>query len=202
MNLINKTNRFPIASSLVLLAIFLSVHSSFAQLPKLFLQYVEKHNSIKSGYVKLQTLQTFDNDTTFFEIQDIFFISTPKDLKYLVFEQKPRLYATYTHCKSAYSVVTLFSRTDGDYSFYEFDGEIENAKDRSDNCLYSAANDIRIDGFNNYLFQRIAPKIDKKNIRYKIRLPDQEEDLMTNINIELEFNITGKRLTLLKKDSH
>ncbi|MCL2435597.1 MAG: hypothetical protein FWD09_05610 [Lentimicrobiaceae bacterium] len=137
--------------------------------------------------MKLQQLQTFANDTTIFEVHEIFFISTPKDLKYLVFAQKPRLYATYTYCKSAHSLVTLFSRTDCNYSFYEFDGEIENAKDRS-NCLYSEANGIRIDDFNNLLFQRIAPKIDKKNIRYKITLPDQEGDLLSNINIEFEFN--------------
>jgi len=153
----------------------------------LFLQYVEKHNRIQSGYVKLQQLQTFDNDTTFFEVHEIFFISTPKDLKYLVFAQKPRLYATYTYCKSAFSLVTLFSRTDGDYSFYEYNDKIENAKDQS-NCLYSEANATQIDDFKNHLFQRVTPKIDKKNIRYKITYPDQEEDLFSNINIEFEFN--------------
>jgi len=184
----NTTIRFCIASSIMLLALLFCFNSAFAQLPKLFLQYADKHNSIKSGYVKLQNLQTFDNDTTVFEVQEIFFISTPKDLKYLVFAQKPRLYATYMYCKSAHSLVTLFSRTDGDYNFYMFDGEIENAKARSDDFLYSAANGIRPDDYNNFLFQRIAPKIDKKNIRYKIALPDQEKDLLSNINIELEFN--------------
>jgi hypothetical protein len=183
----NNRNHFHKASSIMLLALFFCFNSTFAQLPKLFLQYAEKHNRIKSGYVKLQQLQTLDNDTTFFEVHEIFFISTPKDLKYLVFAQKPRLYAIYTYCKSAHSLLTLFSRTDGDYCFLEFDDEIENAKDRSE-CLYSEANGTRIDDFNNLLFQRIAPKIDKRNIRYKIRLPDQEEDLFTNINIEFEFN--------------
>jgi len=183
----NNRNHSIKASSMLLLALFFCFNNAFAQLPKQFLQYVKKHNSIKSGYVKLQQLQTFDNDTTLFDIQEIFFISTPKDLKYLVFEQKPRLYATYTYCKSAHSLLTFFSFTVGDFSYYEFDGEIENAKDKS-NCLYSAANDIRIDDFNNRLFQRIAPIIDKKNIRYKISLPDQEEDLLSNINIYLEFN--------------
>jgi len=192
----NNRNHFLRASSIMLLALFFCFNSAFAQLPKLFLQYAEKHNRIKSGYVKLQQLQTFDNDTTVFELHEIFFISTPKDLKYLVFAQKPRLYATYTYCKSAHSLVTLFSRTDGDYSFYEFDGEIENAKTRS-NCLYSEANGIRIDDFNNLLFQRIAPKIDKKNIRYKYTLPDQEEDLLSNINIEFEFN--GKTFNLIQE---
>jgi hypothetical protein len=143
LSIMNNRNRFPKASSIMLLALFLCFNSAFAQLPKLFLKYAEKHNSIKSGYVKLQELQTFDNDTTLFEVHEIFFISTPKDIKYLIFAQKPRLYATYTYCKSAHSLVTLFSRTDGDYSFYEFDGEIENAKDLSD-CLYSAANGIQI----------------------------------------------------------
>jgi ribosomal protein L17 len=184
----NNRDHFLIASSIMLLAIFFCFNSAFAQLPKLFLQYAEKHNSIKSGYVKLQQLQTFDNDTTIFEVHEIFFISTPKDLKYLVFVQKPRLYATYTYCKSALSLVTLFSRTDGNYSFYEFDGEMEDAKAQSFDFRYSAANDILPDDYNNCLFQRIAPKIDKKNIRYKITLPDQEEGLFSNINIELEFN--------------
>jgi hypothetical protein len=105
----------------------------------------------------------------------------------LVFAQKPRLYATYTYCKLAHSLVTLFSRTDGDFSFYEFDGEMKNAKSRSE-CLYSEVNGIKIDDYNNLLFQRIAPKIDKKNIRYKYTLPDQEEDLLSNINMEFEFN--------------
>ena len=183
----NNRNHFLKASSIMLLALFFCFNSAFAQLPKLFLQYTEKHNSIKSGYVKLQRFDTFDNDTTIFEMHEIFFISTPKDLKYLVFAQKPRLYATYTYCKSAHSLVTLFSRTDGDYSFYEFDDEMENAKNQSE-CLYSGANDTRIDDFNNHLFQRMDPKMGKKNIRYKIIYPDQEKDLLTNIIFEFEFD--------------
>jgi len=182
----NNRNHFFKASSTILLALFLCFNSAFAQLPKLFLQYAEKHNRIKSGYVKLQRLDTDDNDTIFFQVQEIFFISTPKDLKYLVFAQKPRLYATYTYCKSAHSLLTLFSRTDGNYIFYEFDGEID-AKDRSE-CLYGEADDIRIDDFNNLLFQRIPPKMGKKNIRYKIIYPDQQEDLLTNIIFEFEFD--------------
>lgn len=192
----NNRNHFLIASSIMLLAIFFCFNSAFAQLPKRFLQYAEKHNRIKSGYVKLQRLQTFDNDTTFFEVQEIFFISTPKDLKYLVFEQKPRLYATYTYCKSAHALLTLFSFTVGDYRFYEFDGEMENAKFRSE-CLYSEVNGIRIDDYNNLLFQQIAPKIDKKNIRYKYTLPDQ--DLFSNINAEFEFN--RKTFNLIQEGS-
>ena len=184
----NKPNRFHIASSLVLLALFLlSTQCAYAQTPKLFLKYAEKQNRIKSGYVKLRYLQTFNNDTTVFVVQDVFFISTPKELKYLVFEQKPRLYATYTYCKSAHSLGTLFSRTDGDYSFYQFDGEIENAKAILEHFVYSAANDIRPEHYN-YPFQRVAPKIDKKNIRYKITLPDEEKVLASDICLEWEFN--------------
>jgi hypothetical protein len=191
--LMNNRNHFLRASSIMLLALFFCFSSAFAQLPKLFFQYAKKHNSIKSGYVKLQNFQTFDNDTTVFEVYEIFFVSTPKELKYLVFAQKPRLDATYTYCKSAHSLVTLFSRTDSDYSFYEFDSKIENAKSESD-LFYNIANDIRIEDYNNLLFQRITPKIDKKNIRYKytflytLPLPDEEEDLVSNVNIEFEFN--------------
>ena len=184
----NKKQHFHIATSLVLLAILLSAQCAFAQVPRPFLQYIEKQNRVKSGYVKLQNLQTFNNDTTVFVVQDVFFISTPQELKYLVFEQKPRLDATYTYCKSAHSLVTLFSRTDCDYSFYEFDGEIENTKEILEHFVYSAANDIRPEIYTNFPFQRVAPKIDKKNIRYKMTLPDEEGNLASDICLEWEFN--------------
>lgn len=182
----NNRNHFLSASSIILLALIFCFNSVSAQLPKPFLQYAEKHNSIKSGYVKLQELQTSEKDTTFFEVQEIFFISTPKDLKYLVFAQKRNFYNTFTYCKSAYSMITLYSQIDGDHRFYMFDGEMENAKSQSE--LLFNVNGIRIDDYNNYIYQRIAPKINKKNVRYKITLPDQEEDLMTEINKELEFD--------------
>jgi hypothetical protein len=38
------------------------------------------------------------------------------------------------------------------------------------------------------VFQRIPPKINKKNIRYKIRYPDEDENMVTAISQEWEFD--------------
>ena len=74
----NNRNHFLRASSIMLLAIFFCFNSAFAQLPKLFLKFVEKQNKIQSGYVKLQFTYLENEDTIFMHREDAFFISTPK----------------------------------------------------------------------------------------------------------------------------
>jgi hypothetical protein len=73
------------------------------------------------------------------------------------------------------------------YINYWYDDEIYNAKDLND-LLYITANGISTDDWNNHIFQRIPPIINKKNVRYKILYPDQEQDLATNISQEWEFD--------------
>ena len=182
----NKKNRFSIASSLVLLAIFLSLHSVSAQIPKLFLKFVEKQNKVKSGHVKLQRIDITDNDTLILRTQDEFFISTPKDLKYLVYSKRSRRPPFTTVCKLAHTRVQTDSNTQCNITHYWYDDEIYNAADLND-LLYSTVNDISFEGLENHVFQRIPPKIDKKNIRYKILYPSQDQDHLTDISIEWEF---------------
>jgi len=184
----NKMNCFQKASSLVLLAFFFSLHGTFAQIPKLLLKFAEKQNRIQSGYVKLQRLDTFDNDTTINDIQEAFFISTSKDFKYLVYSQFPYSQSpdvSETYCKSAHTLATIRTWKDSDNTSYMYDDKIYNAKD-GEHLSYPNANGISVAGWKNHIFQRIPPKMDKKNIRYKIVYPDQ--DILSNISRELEFD--------------
>ena len=181
-----KTKYFLIAGSLVLLAIFLSVHSTFAQIPKSFLKFIEKQNRVQSGYVKVQKIDT-NNGDTLIRFQKGFFISTPKELKYLVWNQYPKYpNGLNTSCKSAHTFVEANSNILNGDTDYWYTDEIYNAKD-GDLFYYPIANGISLEKFENFLYQRIPPKISKENIRYKIIYPDQEQDFLTNINREMEF---------------
>jgi len=171
----NKTNRFHIASSLVLLAIFFSFHGAFAQMPKLFLKFVEKQNKVQSGYVKLQRIDMIDEDSLI-RTQEGFFISTSRNLKYLIYSQWPdrppkRPQRLNVSCKSAYTIMYMGSCTRCKDTSYWYDDEIYDAKDQN-NFSYRTANGISVDDWKECIFQRILPKIDKNNIRYKILYPD------------------------------
>ena len=177
-----KAHYFPIASSLKLLAILFSVHGTFAQVPKLFLKFAEKQNKIQSGYVKLQEYRVgIKNDTTT-SMQEAFFITSPKDIQFLVYHKTP--YHANTYCKSAHTVVSIYIWKDTDDSS-QFMNRIENAKNQDD-FLYPTANGISLNGWNTHLFQRIPPKMNKKNIRYKVIYPNQ--DIISNISKEWEFD--------------
>ena len=110
-NRYQKLNHFFIASSLVLLAILFCSHDVFAQAPKFFVKCTEKQNRVQSGYAKLQetTMHYYNDDETDDDTShrsvEVFFIITPQDLKYLVYENDS--YNSYTYCKSAYSEAKL-----------------------------------------------------------------------------------------------
>jgi hypothetical protein len=79
----NKRSRFNISGSHVFLAIFFSSYGACGQIPKLFLKFVARQNQVKSGDVKMQYINMTDQDTVRLIVKKSFFISTPKDLKYL-----------------------------------------------------------------------------------------------------------------------
>jgi len=181
----NKNIRFFIVSSLVLLTILFSFYDAFGKIPKLFLKFVEKQNKVKSGYVKVENIYITDNDTTNIDVQEAFFISTHKDLKYLVYYQSPMM--SHIFCKSAHTIVMVFSQKDSEYKKYRYYDEVCDAKhDTEFHVLsYSTIDNFSLDRWENCIFQRIAPKVNKKNIRYKILYPD--DDVNANRNSEWEF---------------
>ncbi|MDR2980456.1 MAG: hypothetical protein LBV02_08495, partial [Bacteroidales bacterium] len=142
---------------------------------------------MQSGYVKLQECHTNDNNTTSDELQEFFFISTPKDFQYLACIQSFRLSDAYTYCKSAHTVANVYIQKNPDFTLYGYDDEIENAKSHP-HLSYTIAYGIAVNGWENCPFQRIPPKMGKKNIRYRIYYPDQEKDLLTDITREYEFD--------------
>jgi len=202
MNRIYQTNCFNVASSLVLLAFLFGFQCAFAQIPAFFLQFIEKQNTVKSGYVKLQHIYMKDNDTTDNRIEEGFFISTDGDFKYLVHHQTPS--DSNTFCKSAHTLVAQFNLNDYDeqeYIKYWCNDKIEDAKRDEDIYVwyyfsYSSTFRMPFKIWENGIFQRIHPKVDKKNIRYKIMFPDDE--MGTNYSQEWEFN--KKMLKLIQTE--
>jgi hypothetical protein len=177
----NKRSRFHIAGSLVLLAIFFSSYGACGQIPKLFLKFVAQQNQVKSGYVKLQVFSITDNDPMSLNEQETFFISTPKDLKYLTWYHAFDTQSSDTdvYCKSAHTVATFWTRKKYDYAKYYYnDDRICDAKHDIDpqGFPYLTENDLSLERWKDGVFQRISPKVNKKNIRYKIRFPDNDID--------------------------
>ena len=70
---------------------------------------------------------------------------------------------------------------------YWFDNEISDATELS-GFLHPTIKGISVDDWREHIFKRIPSKINKKNIRYKILYPDQEQDQLTNISQEFEFD--------------
>ena len=127
----NKINRFYLASSLVLFAFFFNSHAAYTQIPKLFLKFVEKQNKVQSGYVKLQRTDIIDADTLI-RAQKGFFISTPKDFKYLVCNHQPKHPHSLTNaCKLAHTIVYIDSNSLYKSINYWFDNEISDATELS-----------------------------------------------------------------------
>ena len=171
----------------MLLAIIFTFPDIFAQIPKLFLKFSEKQNKIKSGYINFQRIDIDDGDSLVRE-QKLFLISTKKDIKYLIYNYwKKYPHILVTSCKSVHTTTSFTVDSLHNRSTYWVDDKIHDAKDLN-NFLYPTATDLSIDSWYNHLFQRIPPKINKKNIRYKILYPDQEQDLLTNISREFEFD--------------
>ncbi|MDR1112939.1 MAG: hypothetical protein LBL18_04185, partial [Bacteroidales bacterium] len=132
--------RIHVLSSLVLLAIFFSTHGAFAQIPKLFLQFVEKQNKVQSGYVKLRNIDIRERkelegyDTSVME-QEIFFISTSKDLKYLTCHRSP--YRSVIYSKSAHTLAEFYNLKTYNYTSYSYNDKIHDAKHDIDlQCFY------------------------------------------------------------------
>ena len=181
----NKTKHFHIASSLVLLAILLSTHCSLAQVPKLLLKFVERQNQIKSGYANLQEIYIINNDTIN-NMDEAFFISTPKNFKYVTYRQTA--WYSIFYCKLGHTGVTLFAKPEIGYRNYR--------ENKFDNAIYNANFDfmyivtgsfsIKKIAWGDCTFQRIPPKISKKNIRYRI-LGEEYNDCSDRI-YEWEFD--------------
>lgn len=178
-------NHFHLASSTMLLAILLSFQSSYAQIPKLLIKFVEKQNKIQSGYVKVQFTYITDNDTFKAAKQESFFIYTPKDIKFISFHLSP-IDSNFI-CKSSHTLLSHINRKKHGYVEFSYDNQIENTKKDINfpDFTYTTGSDFSLDKWKNCVFQRIPPKINKSNIRYKIFYPD--EDVFTNISVEWEF---------------
>ncbi len=183
----NKTNRFLVASILLMLAIFSTPQYSFGQIPKLLLKFVEKQDKVKSRYVKLQCTYINDNDTAVMPMEEDFFISTPKDIKFIAYINSP--YDSSIYCKSANILVTSFNQKDHKYNRYYYTDDFSDAKhdpNYSSNFSYPTDYDIITGEWKNCKFKRISPKINKKNIRYKIFYPD--DDIYSERIAEWEFD--------------
>jgi hypothetical protein len=137
--------------------------------------------------VKLQDIDISDNDTNVVE-QDIFFISTPKDFKYLIYHKSP--YRSDIYFKSAHTVAEFFNLKTYDYTLYSYNDKIYDAKHDIDPQFFYywplTVDSTSLEFWKTGLFQSIPPKINKKNIRYKIFYPD--DDLFSNWTAEMEFN--------------
>jgi len=192
---INKYCRFHVASSLVLLATFFNIQNVMAQMPDLFRKFVEKQGNVKSGYVKMQRVSTDIYDTTGNKIQRLFFITTPKDIKYLAYDNE-YLAIDEIYCKSESSCITnLIYKDTYDTLYLYYDNKKK--KDFDIHMLYPVM-DFSTSFLKNKLFERVAPKINKKNVRYKIIYPDQKEDMLTNIWTEYEFD--RKTFSLIQEE--
>jgi len=159
----NKMSRFHIASSLLLLAIFLSVYGIFAQIPKSLFKFIEKQYNVKSGYVKVQQFATNDNDTIINNLQEAFFISTPKDLKYI--SNQNSSFKLSTSCKSNHARVIIETWKDFDITRYGYDDKIFDAKNDVrllNDFSFPSAYDLSFLLCENCEYQRITPKINKK----------------------------------------
>ena len=185
--LMNKINLYYLASSLVLLAIFFSPHHSSSQIPKLFLKFVEKQGEVKSGFIELQFTYINDGDTSCLHTEESFFISTPRDFKYLSHQQSALKSSFFG--KSVYARVALTTWKGSDffkYSYYDKIADTKNDIDIGSDFSYSTVYDLS-NFFCEYCdYQRIIPKLSKKNIRYRIIYPDCEWG--SNRISEWEFN--------------
>lgn len=178
----NKTKHSLLVSSLVLLTIFLSNSYTSAQIPRPYLKFVEAQNKVQSGYVKLHHIYVSNNDTTFDYIEKAFFIATPKDVKYLIYSHADLDVRTY--CKSAHAIGISLARKDFDYLRYAHNDQIHDAKEEIPHLSFPLKfSEKRL---KTATFQKIPPKINNKNIRYKIIYPN--DDTYTNHTNEKEFD--------------
>ena len=183
----NKKASF-IVRNLMLVTIFFSIYSSFGQTPKLIRKFVEKQSKIESGFVKLQEIYIYDDDPPDIHTEEAFFISTPKNLAYLSYQQTGPL-SSNLYCKLAHTLAVFFTDTKYDYAKYRYADDISDAKDNTDfrsAFSYQAPYGFSSEILKNCVFKRIPPKINKKNIRYKITYPN--DDIVSNSFGEWEFN--------------
>jgi len=169
----------------MLLAVFFSSFNTFAQIPQLFLKFAERQNKVQSGYVKLQFTYINDGDTAFLHTEEAFFISTPKDFKYLSYQQSDFRLSVF--CKSAHIRVASTTWKISEFVKYDYDDKISDAKYDSfdSDFYYPLVCDLSYLLCEKCVYQRVSPKINKKNIRYKIMYPD--DDCFSNRSSEWEF---------------
>lgn len=185
---INKKRRFYIAPGFLLIAFLFNPHSSFGQVPKLLLKFAEKQTKIASGHIKLQETDIYDNDPPKIHTEEAFFISTPKNLTYLSYHQKDSL-SSNLYGKLFYTIAVFYKDKKYDYAKFRYADDIMDAKYNTDfrNAFsYQSPYGFPLERWKKCIIQRISPKINKKNIRYKIMYPD--DDVVSNSISEWEFN--------------
>ena len=177
----NKKNSFILASSFVLLALIFCNKNSFAQIPKELQNFIKTQNKIQSGYYKYKSVSMTDNDTTFSFDMICYFIRTSNDLKYLLCSQTSE--DTTFYCKSGQTLLIKYKYKE-DFKYRNYQQSLESTEDEFlffeyPNFKFLLTENRKI------TIIRIPPKVNKKNIRYKIINPDNE--MFTNNTTELEF---------------
>ena len=130
-------------------------------------------------------------------MEEDFFISTPKDIKFIAYNNSR--FDSSIYCKSANILVTSYNRKDHTYNRYRYRDDFSDAKHDPNfygNFSYQTDYGFITDKCENCKFKRISPKINKKNIRYKIFYPD--DDICSNHISEWEFD--SKTFNLIQEE--
>ena len=185
----NKTNHFGLCltSSFLLLVILFCNQISFGQIPKDFQEFIEKQYKIKSGYVKFKSAYMTDNDTTGSSLVTGYFIYTPNDYKYFCIDQRTHhtSHNIDLYCKSGKTELVNVNGING-VRYWLFEQSLDATEDEFYDFQYPNFKQQVEKIKQGATFVKIAPKVDKKNIRYKIIYPDDE--MNTDNTIEWEFN--------------
>lgn len=185
----NKRNHFGfcLTSSFLLLVILFYNQISFGQMPKDFQEFIEKQYKIKSGYVIFRNAYMTDNDTTFSSLVTGFFIYTPNDYKFFCIDQSTHQssHNTELYCKSGKTELVNINGKNI-VKYWIFEQSLDANEDEFYGFAYPNIKN-QIDKIKKgAIFVKIPPKVNKKNIRYRIIYPDNEME--TNNTIEWEFN--------------
>jgi hypothetical protein len=181
-HLMSKKNTFRLIGILMILVYHL-FNSIQAQVPAKLQQIVEKNEKIQSGYVKLKCVYKTDNDTTDSHTETGYFIYTPNDYKYFVIQENPD--HKYLYCKSGTMLLMNFNKKNyTKYRIFEEDFDPKTCPFSSLAYFKLTTNSIVM--WQNCSIFEIPPKINNKNIRYKILTPDNE--MLTDQISEWEFD--------------
>ena len=180
----NKIQKYLIASGLWLLTILFCSQSTFAQIPKLFIKCFEVENQKQSGYFKIQQTYKSNTDSPSVFIEEGFFVITPKDFKYSYIRYWGNTDISF--CKSANTVAMLFDYRDINKKKYRYAHEVYDAKNDDFQMDYPSWKGLSLDFRKDCQFSRIPPKLNRKNIRFKLVHPNNDID--SNYIEEFEFD--------------